>query len=54
MVSTLSKQDATLAKQWDDFWGACEMQRYGATHGNLESLKSQLIELAKTTENTLS
>ena len=53
MVSTLSKNDAKLAKQWDDFWGACEMQRYGATNGDLESLKSQLIELAKTTENTM-
>ena len=50
----LHAQDAKLCVSWDEFWAACEMQRYGASHGNLEALAAQLIALAETTESTLS
>ena len=47
-------QDASLAASWDDVWATCEMQRYGASQGNLEALADQLINLAEATEATLS
>jgi len=47
----MAATDESLAQSWDDLWVACEMQRYGASSGDLESLTSRLIELAETTEN---
>jgi hypothetical protein len=45
--------DQDLAKAWDDLWVACEMQRYGASAGDLESLANTLTDLAETTESVL-
>ena len=50
----LQGQDPALGASWDDIWVACEMQRYGASQGNLDALAAQLIALAETTESTLS
>ena len=50
----LSQKDMSLAESWDEFWMACEMQRYGASQGNIDSLAKQLIALAETTESNLS
>ena len=50
----LSHEDMSLAESWDKFWMACEMQRYGASQGNIDSLAKQLIALAETTESNLS
>ena len=47
----LASQDHTLAKAWDEFWVACEMQRYGASSGDLDALQSRLLELADITES---
>ena len=50
----LSAQDDALAKQWDGFWEACEMQRYGASQGNLDALAQTLLALGETTESSWS
>ena len=47
----LASRDGTLAEQWDAFWEACEMQRYGASQGNLDTLSQSLLSLAETTES---
>jgi len=47
----LASQDHTLAKAWDEFWVTCEMQRYGASSGDLDALQSRLLELANITES---
>ena len=54
MRSHLQGQDPALGASWDGIWVACEMQRYGASQGNLDALAAQLIALAETTESTLS
>ena len=54
MRTHLQGQDPALGVSWDDIWVACEMQRYGASQGNLDALAAQLIALAETTESTLS
>ena len=47
----IAESDEGLAKSWDNLWMACEMQRYGASSGDLKSLTNTLIELAETSEN---
>ena len=47
----LTVKDKALAEQWDAFWGACEMQRYGASQGNLDALAQSLLTLGETTES---
>lgn len=48
----LASVDTDLAEQWDGFWLACEMQRYGASQGDLEALVKTLLELGETTETS--
>ena len=50
----LAQKDSALATSWDEIWAACEMQRYGASQGNLEALAAQMLTLAETTESKLS
>ena len=47
----LTVKDGPLAEQWDAFWEACEMQRYGASQGNLDALAQTLLNLGETTES---
>ena len=47
----LTVKDEALAEQWDAFWEACEMQRYGASQGNLDALAQTLLTLGETTES---
>ena len=47
----LTVKDEALAEQWDAFWEACEMQRYGASKGNLGALAQTLLTLSETTES---
>ena len=47
----LTVKDEALAEQWDVFWEACEMQRYGASQGNLDALAQTLLTLGETTES---
>ncbi len=46
----LTAKDEELAGQWDAFWEACEMQRYGASQGNIDALAQTLLTLGETTE----
>ena len=48
----LTVKDEALAEQWDAFWEACEMQRYGASQGNLDALAQTLLTLGETTESS--
>ena len=48
----LASVDTDLAEQWDGFWLACEMRRYGASQGDLEALAKTLLELGETTETS--
>ena len=48
----LSEVDPGLAEDWIALWNECEMQRYGAVSGNLESLAERLRSLAQKTETT--
>ena len=41
MMRTHLQQDPALGASWDDIWVACEMQRYGASQGNLDALAAQ-------------
>ena len=43
----LSEHDPGLAEDWIALWNECEMQRYGAVSGNLESLAERLRSLAQ-------
>ena len=43
----LSEVDPGLAEDWIALWNECEMQRYGAVSGNLESLAERLRSLAQ-------
>lgn len=52
--SALTANDTRLAAEWLQVWDECEMQRYGASQGDLTSLASRILTLAETTERTLS
>ena len=47
----LTVKDGAMAEQWDAFWEACEIQRYGASQGNLDALAQTLLNLGEITES---